>query len=418
MNNILINSEIGRLQKVIIHSPGFEVEEMTPKTASQVLYNDILPLPVIAEDHRELKEVLKKIAEVYEVRDLLEDILNNNRIKEEFVNTICRFITGTKNRKNELLKLSPNKLAKISIIGLKQKKDTLTKFLSDQVFDLPPLPNLYFMRDSAIVVGNNVITGSMANRVRAMEAIIAKFIYKYHPEFKTSGFIFDGTIEGKEGKVTIEGGDLLVLKDNIAAIGISERTTSESIDIISDNLVKNLQKTYYIFAVVLPKERAAIHLDMVFTMIDKNRCIIHKPYILGKERFQVVKIKIEPDGTKSYTYQNDLLSGLRSVGLDLEPIICGGNNPLHQQREQWLSGTNFFAFAPGKFIGYDCNPKTLEQISKAGYEVKYAKKILSGEVNIEDYDKLAVGIYGAELARGGGGVRCMTMPAKRKEISW
>jgi len=114
----------------------------------------------------------------------------------------------------------------------------------------------------------------------------------------------------------------------------------------------------------------------------------------------------------------NLLAGLKTVGLDLKPVFCGGDNPLYQEREQWLSGTNFFAFEPGKFIGYDCNIKTLEALAKEGYAVKHAREFLSGEAKIEEYKKLVIGIDGAELARGGGGVRCMTMPAKRKPVSW
>lgn len=414
--NILVNSEIGKLEKVIIHSPGFEVEEMTPKSAAQVLYNDIIPLPVIAKDHMELKQILSKVAKVYEVKDLLIDVLKNKEVKREFVKTIVRFLPTIEFRFEELFSMSPENLANSVIVGLKEKKNTLTKFLSHNIFALPPLPNLYFMRDSAIVVNDKVITGSMANKVRLMEAIIAKFIYKYHLEFKAEDFIFDGTEEGVNSKVTIEGGDFHVLKENIFAIGISERTTPESIDRITSSLAKGICKPFYIFAVVLPKERATIHLDMIFTMVDFDHCVIYEPYISGNNHLPVIKITITPDGNKKYEYVDNLISGLSSVGISLKPIKCGGNDPLYQEREQWLSGTNFFSFAPGKFIGYDCNIRTLEEISKAGYEVIYSKDILEGKKDINKIKKCVVGIYGAELARGGGGVRCMTMPVKRENI--
>lgn len=417
-NRVAITSEIGKLEKVILHSPGFEVEEMTPKSAEQVLYNDILPLPIIAEDHRELKQILNMVTNVYEVKDLLIDVLNNNAVKNEFVDTICLQLPNMDRRKEELLLLNAEQLAESVIIGIKEKKDSLKRFLSDNIFTLPPLPNLYFMRDSAIVFRDKVITGAMANRVRIVEAIIVKFIYKYHQNFKSEGFIFDGTETKISENVTIEGGDLLVLKDNILAIGVSERTNPASIDIITSNLNKMISETTYVFAVVLPNERATIHLDMVFTMIDKNKCVIHKPYVLGRNILPVVKITLNPGGKKKYEYVTNLVSGLKSVGLDLEPIVCGGNEPLYQEREQWLSGTNFFAFEPGKIIGYDCNTRTLDEISKAGYAVKSAREILDGKSKIEDYDKLVIGIFGAELARGGGGVRCMTMPAKRQPVKW
>ena len=417
-DRVSIHSEIGKLEKVIIHSPGFEVEEMTPKTASQVLYNDILPLPVIAEDHRELKEILKKVTKVYEVKDLLTAVLKNTAVKKEFIDVICKFIPTLKRRREELDNMSAAAMANGVIVGMKEKKDNLARFLSENIFVLPPLPNLYFMRDSAIVVGDKVITGSMANRVRIMEAIIATFIYRYHPELKSEGFIFDGIEDDRGGKVTIEGGDLLVLREDVLAIGISERTNAESIDLITESISRDVKGPFTIFAVMLPLERATIHLDMVFTMVDRDRCVIHRPYVMGQGRLPVVKISIDPGKENKYEYVDDLLTGLRTVGMDLNPIICGGDIPLYQEREQWLSGTNFFAFEPGKFIGYDCNVKTMEAISKAGYEVKHAREFLSGAADIRDYKKLVIGIDGAELARGGGGVRCMTMPAKRERVKW
>lgn len=418
ISKISVTSEIGVLEKVILHSPGYEIEQMTPKSAEQVLYNDIIPLPVIAEDHQELRQILGMVTSTYEVKDLFIDILKNNAVKSAFIKAVCALFPEVKYRRDEFELWTADECATAIIEGVRQKKNTLTSFLSDTIFDLPPLPNLYFMRDSAIVVGNKVVTGSMATRVRMMEALIMKFIYNYHVEFKANGFLFDGMAEGIDTNVTIEGGDLLVLREDCLAIGVSERTTPQSIDKITSAIAKDIHEPFTIFAVVLPKERATIHLDMVFTMADKDACVVHRPYVLERPGLPVVKISIQPDGKKTYEEVDNLLDGLRSVGMDLKPVICGGNNPLYQEREQWLSGTNFFAFAPGKIIGYDCNSKTLEELSKAGFEILHARDVLSGKKKIDDYSRVVIGIDGAELARGGGGVRCMTMPAKRKSVDW
>ncbi len=413
MTNVRVCSEVGFLEKVVIHSPGKEIEVMTPETASEVLYNDILTLPVVAEDHKGLKNVLKKVTRVYELKDLLKDILKNEEVKKDFVITITA-LEGRADIAERLMSLSPDELAESVICGVKEEKDTLEKFLSNKNYALPPLPNLYFTRDISVVFRGKVITGSMANKVRIGEAVIARFIFRHHPEFMSEGFIFDGILEGNE-KITIEGGDFLVLDKDVVAIGISERTTPSSIDIFVERMKKEVvENDFHIFAVVLPRERSTIHLDMVFTMVDRDKCVCHYPYVLGKEKLRVIHIIINPSGKVSIQEEDGLLEGLKKAGIKLEPIICGGSDPINQKREQWLSGTNFFAFAPGKIIGYACNYNTFKELEKAGFKTVHVKDVVEDKINLNDYDKVAVGIEGAELARGGGGVRCMTMPVRRK----
>ncbi len=415
MPNVRVCSEVGILEKVVIHSPGKEIEVMTPETAQEVLYNDILTLPVVAEDHKGLKNVLKKVTRVYELKDLLKDVLNDEKVKRDFVITITG-LEGRADLADYLMSFSAKELADAVVYGVKEKKDTLEKFLSNKTYALPPLPNLYFTRDISVVFRGKVITGSMANKVRIGEAVIARFIYKHHPEFKSEGFIFDGILEGNE-KITIEGGDFLVIDKDVVAIGVSERTTPSSIDIFVERMKKEVvDEEFHIFAVVLPKERSTIHLDMVFTMVDKDKCVCHYPYLLGKEKLRVIHINIKPSGEVSIKEEGSLLEGLEKVGVKLEPIICGGSDPVNQKREQWLSGTNFFAFAPGKIIGYACNYHTFRELEKAGFKTVHVNDVINDKIDVTQYDRVAIGIEGAELARGGGGVRCMTMPVKRKPI--
>jgi len=177
-----------------------------------------------------------------------------------------------------------------------------------------------------------------------------------------------------------------------------------------------IQEPLHIFAVILPKRRATIHLDMIFTLIDRELALVYEPCILGHERVPVVRMDVFPDGSRRLSSVPDLFHGLSSLGFELAPVLCGGSDPLSQQREQWISGANVFAFAPGKIIGYDCNEATFEALSRAGFTVRGADTFIEGRESVEDHKRLVVGIAGIELARGGGGIRCMTMPLKREPL--
>lgn len=415
MQNVRVCSEIGTLEKVIVHSPGREIEVMTPKTAGEVLYNDILTLPVVAQDHKGLTETLKRVTTVYQVTDLLADVLANDEVRRKFVKTLVSF-DDADDLETQLMEMDAATLTRAVVEGVPEQKTTLTRYLSGRTYAVPPLPNLYFMRDSAMVFRRKVITGSMANSVRANEALIAKYIYTYHPDIRSDGFVFDGTLEGNPS-ITIEGGDFLVIGRNVVAVGISERTTAQSIDIFLNRLREELTEPLHLFAVVLPRERATIHLDMVFTMVDRDQCVVHYPYILGKERLQTIHMTAAPNSPTRMTEVDNLIAGLADVGIKLNPIFCGGRNRIDQEREQWLSGTNFFAFGPGKILGYGCNYHTFRELETAGFSIVDVNQVIRDEVDLNTMDKVAVGIGGGELARGGGGVRCMTMPVKRKPLA-
>ncbi|RLE23902.1 MAG: arginine deiminase, partial [Acidobacteria bacterium] len=165
MPNVRICSEIGQLEKVIVHSPGREIEVMTPKTAGEVLYNDILTLPVVAQDHEGLTETLKRVTKVFEVTDLLTDVLQNEEVRLNFIHTILTFDDAME-LEPMLREMRPAELTKAVVEGVREPKNTLERYLSGRTYAIPPLPNLYFMRDSAIVFRGKVITGSMANKVR------------------------------------------------------------------------------------------------------------------------------------------------------------------------------------------------------------------------------------------------------------
>jgi arginine deiminase len=415
--NININSEIGQLEHVIIHTPGREVENMTPENASRALYSDILNLSVALPEYNEFKLVLSKLAQVSEVKQLLIDVLNNEKVKANLVSKICK-LEDVDDVCKILGDLAVDELARQLIEGVEMHKDTLTKFLDNERFSLHPLPNFFFTRDAAFGMNDQVIVSRMASKVRERETLIMEAIFDYHPMFSTQTVnpvkLFD-----KSGKASIEGGDVLIAHDNIYLSGISTRTTSQGIDALLEFL-KSKPGTKHLILQELPYQpESFIHLDMVFTFLDRDKCMIFDPLILHSSRHLTIHIIVEDNEVIQIREEINLLDALKKLGIDLEPISCGGRDDLYiMEREQWQSGANFFAVAPGKVIGYGRNIHTMEQLNRHGFEIIKAKDVIKEKVNLDDYEKYVVTIEGDELSRGGGGARCMTMPVCRKAVDW
>ena len=184
--------------------------------------------------------------------------------------------------------------------------------------------------------------------------------------------------------------------------------------------MKTKPGTQHIIVQELPfKPESFIHLDMTFTLLDKNQCMIFEPLILESTRHLTIHITIQDKKVASIREEKNLPDALRKLGMDLEPIYCGGHNDITiMEREQWQSGANFFALEPGKVIGYARNVHTIETMNKHGYEILPAKEIVKGNINMDDYKKAVITIQGNELSRGGGGARCMTMPLNREKVEW
>ncbi len=416
--DIQVSSEIGKLEGVILHRPGSEVENMTPSNAERALYSDILNLRISKIEYAQLEGVLNKVSKTFQVKDLLTDVLHSESARIELVRSICNQ-ENIKDIGKELLQLAPDVLASQIIEGRLLVKDNLTKYLSKERHALRPLHNLFFTRDISVGINGKILISKMASTVREREALIMETIFNNHPSLKTET-VNPLTFEGVDpNEITIEGGDVLMAREDIMLIGVGARTTSQGVDFILEKLRQN-QRDRHILIQRLPLQpESFIHLDMVFTFLDKDYCMVYEPLILQPNRYETVHIEVKNGKVINISNEENLITGLNKLGMPLKPLFTGGRKDKWiQDREQWHSGANFFAFAPGKVIGYGRNIHTIEELSNNGFDVLTANDIISGKVHPDDYKRCVVTIEGSELPRGGGGARCMTMPIRRQEVNW
>ncbi len=395
-------SEVGQLKKVLLHRPGLELKNLTPRYLEDLLFDEIPWLAKAQVEHDGFTRALEKNGvEVLYVDHLLADIAGEPDIKSELIKKHLKsspliepeVIDAIYNYLNEQ---SPEQLVSTLIAGLpKQEVQHLKKHktLSDLTVDsypfyLPPLPNMYFTRDHGAMIGEKLQISSMFNPARRLETIFLRFVQKYHPLFKSIELSFH-----EEIPYGIEGGDVLVVNQDTLIIGLSERTTEEAIEWIAQKYLVEKKLVRQIVVVQVPSRRAYMHLDTVFTMVDHDKFLMY-PGV--RDLANVYWLEKNSDNRVTASNGYSLQGALKkALGLkQVEIIYSGANDEITAAREQWGDSTNTLAIRPGVVICYDRNEVTNETLRRHGIEV--------------------IEIDGSELVRGRGGPRCMSMPLDRE----
>ncbi len=396
-------SEIGRLKQVLLHRPGGELENLMPEYLERLLFDDIPYLKEAQREHDAFADCLREQGvEVVYLTDLVTQSLTGPEVRRELVRQFLDE-AGVKERREALEEyfsaMDDRELVRTMMSGVRKDAlraaggrlgDYLSAAEEDYPFAIDPLPNLYFTRDPFATIGTGVSLHKMHTATRNRETLFGKFIFDHHPKYRGVPRWYD------RGETTsLEGGDILVLSPQVLAVGISQRTREDSIDTLAETVLSYGGSFQKVLAFNIPKTRSFMHLDTVFTMVDRDKFTVH-PNILSS--ITVFVMELGEDGKMKIRQEDGRLEDILKEHLQLDRVTlipCGEGSEIDAAREQWSDGSNTLAIAPGEVVVYSRNYVTNRALEEAGVRIHV--------------------IPSAELSRGRGGPRCMSMPLWRDD---